>query len=219
MRLRNVRYAPKLIAKHPELIKDVDETTKINLIESFKKKRPLEVEIGAGKGRFIHTLAQRQPEKNHIAIERFDSVIVRALEKAIEEPLENLLLLRMDARHIENVLAPNSVSKIYLNFSDPWPKVRHAKRRLTHPNYLSLYKRLLTSNGTIEFKTDNRTFFEYTLRSMNHAGMVFRYVSLDLHADDPPGNIMTEFEEKHSKHGPIYKITASFEEDEDEKDL
>ncbi len=219
MRLRKVSYAPKLIAKHPERIMDIDKDTKVDVKDFFPKEQPLEVEIGAGKGQFSHTLAQRQPDKNHIAIERFDSVIVRALEKVLSDPLDNLFLVRMDAKHLENILDSNVVKTLYLNFSDPWPKARHAKRRLTHPDYLSLYKKILAKDGRIEFKTDNRHFFEYTLKTMNRAGMTFHFLSFDLHEDNPPKNIMTEFEEKHSKNGPIYKLTASFEEDEHEKDV
>jgi len=217
MRLRNVPHAKKLIVRHPDKIVSLGGDEDILLNERFPKERPLEVEIGAGKGRFIHTLAKGNPTCDHIAVEKYDSVIIRALERVIDDPLPNLLLVRADAEHLDRFFRPRSLRRIYLNFSDPWPKKRHEKRRLTHPDFLAMYKELLEPGGRIEFKTDNRKFFEYSLKTMNRAGMRFLFLSLDLHSEELSDNIMTEFEERYGKNGPIYKITASFEEGHNEE--
>ncbi len=214
MRLRNVSYAKDKIAAYPDYIKDIafNETFSIDTLLK-DPSRPLHLEIGCGKGQFIHTMAQRYPHINFLAIEQYDSVIIRALEKMIEIPCENLFLLRMDAEHIATSIPENSLEKIYLNFSDPWPKVRHEKRRLTHQRFLKVYQKWLKPNGTIELKTDNKAFFAYSLMSLNAYGMMFRFITMDLHAEDLSGNITTEFEDKFKTEGPIYKLIATFEED------
>ncbi len=210
MRLRNVKHAEKKINNYPEYIISISRNERYLLNNAFKDRQPLVIEIGSGKGQFCHTLAKQHPEWNVLAIEKFDSVIIRALEKVLVEPLKNLYLVRMDAEQLGDCLHPHSIDKIFLNFSDPWPKARHEKRRLTHANFLAKYEKLLVENGRIEFKTDNRMLFEYSLMSMNAYGMIFHDISLDLHKDPVKGNIMTEFEERFSKQGPIYKIIASF---------
>ena len=210
MRLRRVKDAEKKISNHPEYILNIPRGEKYPLNQAFKHDAPLHIEIGSGKGQFIHEMAKRHPEINFIAIEKFDSAIVKILDKVLVEPLDNLYLVRMDAEYIKSCFKEHTIEKIYLNFSDPWPKVRHEKRRLTHSDFLSLYKTLLKENGIIEFKTDNRKFFEFSLISFQQFGLNFHEVSLDLHNDIEIDNIMTEFEEKFSKTGPIYKITASF---------
>ncbi len=212
MRLRNVHYAKDLILKHPEYIRNIPRGTSKNLFELFDNKKPLCLEIGAGKGQFIHNLAQQKPHVNFLAIEQFDSVIVRALEKQLDDPLDNVLLARMDAADLGGCLPKGSVSTIYLNFSDPWPKARHEKRRLSAPGYLDLYRYLLKPEGTIELKTDNRGFFEYSLKSIIDHGLDILDINLDLHQDEPEDNIMTEFEEKFKHEGPIYKLSATFKE-------
>ncbi len=219
MRLRNVKHAREKILKHPEYILAIGRSERYLLNNAFKDQKPLVLEIGAGKGQFSHQLAKKHPEWNVLAVEKFDNVIVRALEKVIVEPLNNLYLVRMDAEQLQACLHKNSVDKIYLNFSDPWPKARHEKRRLTHADFLDIYKSLLKPNGQIEFKTDNRGLFEFSLISMNQYGLLFDDISLDLHKDDVSDNIQTEFEERFSKQGPIYKITATFKEDNDETNL
>lgn len=219
MRLRNVPHAKRIIARHPDKIVSLAGDEDIVLNDRFPEEKPLEMEIGAGKGRFIHTLAKANPSCNHLAVEKFDNVIIRALERVVEDPLLNLLLVRADAENLKNFLRPRSVKRIYLNFSDPWPKKRHEKRRLTHPDFLAMYKEILKPGGRIEFKTDNRKFFEYSLKTMNRAGMRFLFLSLDLHSEERLDNIMTEFEERYGKDGPIYIITASFEEDHNEENV
>ena len=219
MRLRKVKHADKTIKNHPDKIIEIPRGSHVDLKDRIPEK-PLEIEIGAGKGQFIDQLSRKHPDTFFLAVERYDSVIVRALEKFIDEPRENVLLIQADASVLEDCLPSGSVDTIYLNFSDPWPKTRHAKRRLTHPSFLRMYKTLLKKDGVLEFKTDNRHFFEYSLSIMNAVGMVFTEISLDLHADHEPETlIMTEFEEKFSKEGPIYKLKAVFKEEPHEEDL
>ncbi len=212
MRLRNVEGARDKILENPEHITDIDFNETVNLAEKFTRKQPLHLEIGCGKGRFAHTMARANPEINVLAVEQFDSVIVRALEKQLSTPMNNLHLVRMDAQRIEAMIPDKSLDAIYLNFSDPWPKVRHEKRRLTNQFYLNQYQRMLKPGGRIEFKTDNRHFFEYSLQSFNAFGMRIDDLTLNLHADHYPENIMTEFEMKFKDDGPIYKTIVRFEE-------
>lgn len=213
MRLRYVKGAKDLIASHPDHILDNTENTPINIKQFFNNDRPVHIEIGMGKGQFIHTLAKNNKDINYIGIERFDSVIVRALEKQLEDPQDNILLLRTDAKDLITIFNQEKVERIYLNFSDPWPKDRHAKRRLTHKRFLDIYKELLTTDGELHFKTDNRLLFDYSLESLEEYGMNISYTSFDLHNSDYQGNIMTEFEERFSKLGnKINKLTATFKE-------
>jgi tRNA (guanine-N7-)-methyltransferase len=213
MRLRHVKGAKDLIASQKKYIHDNVDNTPINIHDFFNNDKPVHIEIGMGKGQFIHTLSKRNKEINYIGIERFDSVIVRALEKQVEDPQDNLLLLRTDAKDLITIFNQEKVDRIYLNFSDPWPKDRHAKRRLTHKNFLDIYKELLTTDGELHFKTDNLPLFEYSLESLEEYGMNIMYKSFDLHNSDFKGNIMTEFEERFSKLGnKINKLTATFKE-------
>jgi tRNA (guanine-N7-)-methyltransferase len=211
MRLKYVEGARELIEAHPNLVIDKQDPDKLFYEDLFEKNGPVHVEIGIGKGRFIHTLAKQNPDINYIGIEKFDSVIVRALEKAINEPLPNLKLIRVDAQAIPIILKDKSVEKVYLNFPDPWPKERHAKRRLTHRGFLSIYKDLLTENGEIHLKTDNDFLYNYSLEEMIYHDMEITYRTDDLHHSGFEGNIMTEFEEKFAKRGNnIFKLTAKF---------
>ena len=180
--------------------------------EIFKKKQSIHLELGCGKGQFIAKIAAKNPNINYIGIELFDSVIVCALERIVEaEKPANLRLLKVNGAKLQEYFAKGDVARVYLNFSDPWPKKRHAKRRLTHEGFLKLYESVLIDNGEIHFKTDNRGLFEYSLVSMNHYGMRLNYVSLDLHAEMPEDNIMTEYEEKFSAKGqPIYRLESQF---------
>lgn len=213
MRLRYVEGAKDLIASRPDLIIDInkDNETFLDTSNIFKNDLPVHIEIGMGKGKFIYTLAKQNSNINFIGIERFDSVIVRALEKVVEEPLSNLMLLRTDASDLRKIFRRDTISRIYLNFSDPWPKDRHAKRRLTHKNFLGIYKDILKENCELHFKTDNRVLFQYSFEELTDYPMNITYMELDLHNSDFKGNIMTEFEEKFSKLGnKIYKLTARF---------
>ncbi len=214
MRLRKVEGATDLINSHPEyIVNNIDNST-IDIKKYFDNEHPIHVELGMGKGQFIYTLAKQNPDINYIGVEMFDSVIVRALEKLIEEPLPNVLLVRTDASFLPQIFDIR-FDRLYLNFSDPWPKERHAKRRLTNRRFLKLYKQFLTSNGEVHFKTDNRDLFDYSVEEVQEFGMEVTYLSYDLHQEDNDGNIMTEFEERYSKKGnKINKLIARFEEDQ-----
>ena len=179
----------------------------------FEKEQPIYIEVGMGKGQFMIGMAKQNPHLNFIGIEKFDSVMVRALEKVLEAgELPNLKLLKIDAEDLTDIFAENEVEGVYLNFSDPWPKPRHAKRRLTHENFLTRYEQITVPNGYLRFKTDNRLLFEYSLVSVTGYGMKLEDVALDLHQREAlDWNIMTEYEEKFSAKGqPIYRLEAQF---------
>lgn len=175
----------------------------------FQNSNPLHIEIGCGKGKFITTLASLNPNINYVAIEKYDSVLLRASEKLAEIELPNLKLILLDATHIEDVFAEQEVSRIYINFSDPWPKAAHKKRRLTYKTFLESYEHILKSDGAVYQKTDNRKLFEFSLESFNENNWLLSNISLDLHQDKDISNIETEFEEKWSKLGPIYRLEAT----------
>ncbi|WP_422122870.1 tRNA (guanosine(46)-N7)-methyltransferase TrmB [Planococcus sp. X10-3] len=213
MRARYKPWAAELIEAHPEIIIPEPANLKGKWQEEFGNANPLHIEAGSGKGRFVTGLALANPEINYIGIELFDSVIVTALQTVLETEggIPNLRLLRVNAQEMESFFAKNEVDRMYLNFSDPWPKTRHAKRRLTHESFLKLYETVLPKNGEIHFKTDNRGLFEYSLTSISDYGMLLKDVSLDLHANEPEWNIMTEYEEKFMKKGqPIYRMEAQY---------
>ncbi len=210
MRLRNVPRAGEIIENSPLVVKTPEEY-RGRWEEAFSRKAPLHIEIGMGKGRFIVEMARRHPEINYIGIEMQTSVLFRAVEKLQqEEPISNLLFLCITAEKLEGVFAPGEVDQIYLNFSDPWPKDRHHKRRLTSREHLSLYEKFLASEGCVEFKTDNEGLFRFSLEEAPAAGWELTFVSENLHEDPRMGeNVMTEYEEKFSSKGqPIYKMCA-----------
>ncbi len=210
MRLRHVKGAKEKIKNHPEFIIDHKKGDRLLLDEQFNKDK-IHVEIGMGKGQFIYTLAQNNPDIQFVGIEKYDSVIVRALEKLIEEPLDNLLLLRADANFLLDFFNENSLDRVYLTFSDPWPKNRHEKRRLTHHRFLKMYETLLKDDGDLHFKTDNDPFFEYSVESIESYPMTITYLTHNLHDDSNHPNIMTEFEEKFKKlNQHINKLVAEF---------
>lgn len=213
MRSRFKPWAADLIDTHPEIVIPDPEHKKGKWQEVFGNENPLHIEAGTGKGRFIIGMAIANPQINYIGIELFDSVIVTALETILEneEEIPNLRLLKVNAKDIADYFEKGEVDRLYLNFSDPWPKKRHAKRRLTHESFLKLYEAVLPEQGEIHFKTDNRKLFEYSLTSISEYGMLLKEVSLDLHDNEPEWNIMTEYEEKFSKKGqPIYRMEAQF---------
>lgn len=215
MRLRNKPWAIKLVADHPEsVLQDPDPTQKIDWTKRFDKQQPLEIEIGSGKGRFITTLAERHPERNYVALEIQTTAAGIILRTKLEKKLTNLQILRGDAANLDGYFAKNSSDAIYLNFSDPWPKKRHEKRRLTYRTFLAKYQYVLKSDGHLDFKTDNAGLFAYSLKSMNNFGMHFDFVSVDLHHEKPEilaQNIETEYEHKFAAKGnPIYALRANF---------
>ena len=208
MRLKNVSGARETIDASAFTIPE-PEVWKGRWQEVFGRQAPLHIEIGMGKGQFLTALAAEHPDINYIGIEKFSSVLVRAVQKQNELELPNLRLIRMDADSITDVFAPGEVDRIYLNFSDPWPKERHAKRRLTSVEFLRRYENILAKDGHVEFKTDNQPLFEFSLEAAEEAGWKLLAVTRDLHHDTAlnKGNIMTEYEERFSAQGnPICKM-------------
>ena len=198
MRLKNVPGSREKIAESEYVVKESAPKWE----ELFKNENPVHVEIGMGKGAFITKMAQRFPKINYVGIEKYSSVLVRALEKQEELMLPNLLFLRMEAEYIEDVFDEGSIERIYLNFSDPWPKERHAKRRLTSKAFLKRYENILKEGGEIEFKTDNTALFEFSLEEARAAGWEILFETQDLHGSEfAAENIMTEYEEKFSAMG------------------
>lgn len=176
--------------------------------EHFGNGRPIYTEIGMGKGRFLMDNARRYPDINYIGIEKYSSVLLRGMQKLDEEPLPNVVLIRMDAEYITQVFAPGEISRIYLNFSDPWPKERNAKRRLPSKQFLARYEQILADGGTVEFKTDNRPLFDFAVEEAGLSSWEMLICTYDLHADEElmKDNIMTEYEERFSSIGnPICK--------------
>lgn len=211
MRLRHKPWAKDFMVEHPDVVIFEDEKVK-DWKEIFGNENPIHVEVGTGKGQFVIGMAKANPDVNYIGIEHFDSVIVSALEKVIEaDKPSNLRLIRGNGANLEELFKEGELDRLFLNFSDPWPKTRHAKRRLTHGTFLKRYENVLKKDGEIHFKTDNRKLFEYSLVSMAEYGMILKDVSLDLHAEMPEDNIMTEYEEKFSAKGqPIYRLESYF---------
>ena len=206
MRLRNVRGASEIIEKSLYVIQNPEEY-KGNFKSLFNNNNPLHIEIGMGKGDFIIGMAKKYPNINFIGVEKFDSVIVRAIEK-LEEDIPNLKLIRMDATSIEDVFY-KEVDTIYLNFSDPWPKNRHEHRRLSSEVFLKRYDGLFKSDKKIIMKTDNRKLFEFSIISLTDYNYKIEEISLNLYNDDIKDNVSTEYEKKfHEKGFPIYKIVV-----------
>ena len=211
MRLRNVKGAREALADSVFTINE-PEQYKGRWKELFGNDNAIHIEVGTGKGKFIIELAKQNPDINYIGIEKFSSVLIRAIEKQREEELSNLYFIRMDAENIENIFAEGEVDRIYLNFSDPWPKDRHAKRRLTSRQFFGRYDKVLAKDGRVEFKTDNRPLFDFSLEEVGLAGWNLAAVTYDLHNDEEmnAGNVMTEYEIKFSEEGnPIHKLIAN----------
>lgn len=202
MRLRNIPGARDAIAVSPWVIQKPEKHCG-HWKSVFGNEKPLHLEIGTGKGRFIMQLAQEHPEINYIGIEKYSSVLLRCLEKQEELQLQNLVFIRGDAELINTFFSDGEIEKIYLNFSDPWPKERHARRRLPSSEYLRRYDRILAQGGTIEFKTDNRGLFDFAVDETAQSAFEIVQITYDLHNDPVMniGNIMTEYEEKFSKKG------------------
>lgn len=206
MRLRNVKNKKEILAECSNLIIEPKQLCG-KWHSLFQNNNPIYIEIGMGKGNFIIENAKRYPNINFIGIEKYDSVIARAIEK-IPEDMANLRLIRMDAKTIDEVFC-HEISRIYLNFSDPWPKKRHHRRRLTSEVFLKKYDSLFVTDKVIYQKTDNRDLFESSLLSLSNYGYKFEDVSLDLHNSDYENNIMTEYEQKFVEKGNIiYYLVA-----------
>ena len=206
MRLRHITGCEEFVNNHRLTISDPE-------LKKGSWPHPLHVEIGMGKGRFIREMAKLNPDIYYIGIERYESVIQKAIERKERDEeagivSDNINFICMDAEKLADIFAPGEIDKIYLNFSDPWPKARHEHRRLTSPRFMKIYDSVLAKDGTVEFKTDNETLFDYSLESIPASGWQLIYVTRDLHSEDVP-NVMTEYEEKFSSKGnPIYKLIA-----------
>lgn len=213
MRLRNIPGADASIAAHNMVVSEAGKY-RGKWQEVFGNRYPLRIEIGMGKGQFILNLAKQNPDVNYIGIERYSSVLLRGTEKFDTEEfqhLKNIRFICMDAATLPEVFAPEEVERIYLNFSDPWPKARHARRRLTSKEFLACYDKVLAKDGQVEFKTDNRGLFDFSVEEVPEAGWNIEACTYHLHEDAVlnKGNIMTEYEEKFSSMGnPIHKLIA-----------
>ena len=220
MRMRKKKYLDERIDAVSELILDtrseerdfhkaIEEKELFDYKEIFGNDNPVRMEIGCGKGQFIFELAQRHPDINFIAVEKVRNVIVGAVEKAQSIGLTNVRFICGAAEYLPKYIPENSIELIYLNFSCPYPKVRYAKHRLTHRDFLAIYDKLLTEKGEIHQKTDNMHFFEFSIGEFSAADYRIENVSLDLHNSDFEGNIVTEYEKRFSDLGqPIYRLEA-----------
>lgn len=209
MRLRHIPGSEEEIAASPYVIQN-PSGRKGCWKDVFGNENPIEIEIGMGKGRFIMELAALHPNINYVGIERYPSVLLRGLQKRADLELNNIYFMCVDAKNLAEIYAPGEVEKIYLNFSDPWPKDRHEKRRLTSEDFMAVYNQILRPDGVVEFKTDNRGLFDYSLEAIPRAGWKIADYTYDLHHSEMGvGNVMTEYEEKFSSKGnPIYKLIA-----------
>jgi len=210
MRLRNIPGAREEMLVNPLIVQD-PARLRGRWHEEFGNDRPIHIEIGAGKGQFILTLAQRNPDINYIAIEKYASVLLRILTRQEELLLPNLRLIRVNAETVCDIFAEGEVDRIYLNFSDPWPKDRHAKRRLTSDRFLSLYRVILAPEGHLEFKTDNVSLFDFSLAEAEANGWTLSQVCRDLHNSAYASeNVTTEYEDRFSAEGnPICRLVAA----------
>lgn len=212
MRLRNVPGSREVIADSAMSVNNPREY-KGKWNEVFGNDNPVQIEIGMGKGKFITRLALENPDINYVGIEKYSSVLIRAIEKceALDTEIKNLKFIRMEAEYICDVFEKGEADKIYLNFSDPWPKDRHAKRRLTSKQFFDRYNVVLKQDGVVEFKTDNDLLFRFSLEQVPEAGWILDKYTWDLHNDAEmvQGNVMTEYESRFSAKGnPIHKLIA-----------
>ncbi len=209
MRLRNIKGSREIVAANDYVVQE-PEKWKGQWKSLFGNDNPLHIEIGMGKGRFIMEMASRNPQINYIGIEKYSSVLLRALEKSKETELTNLFFIRFDAEYLNDIFSSEELDRIYLNFSDPWPKDRHAKRRLTSKEFLAKYNLCLKKEGEVIFKTDNRLLFDFSVEEAGIAGWQLREVTYDLHHSEyVEGNVMTEYEERFSAMGnPIHRLVA-----------
>ncbi|MBQ5445947.1 MAG: tRNA (guanosine(46)-N7)-methyltransferase TrmB [Lachnospiraceae bacterium] len=213
MRLRNVRGSREAIADSEFTINDFKEY-KGKWREIFGNDNPIRIEIGMGKGKFITEMAMNNPDINYIGIEKYSSVLIRAVEKRRELEIDNLFFIRMDAVEIEDAFEKGEIDRIYLNFSDPWPKDRHAKRRLTSRQFFERYDKILKDDGIIEFKTDNKDLFDFSLEEVKETKFKVINYTYDLHGDTDAeiyrGNVTTEYEDKFVEKGnKICKLVAT----------
>lgn len=192
MRLRRKPWIPAALAEFDGLLLRPEEERRGRWHEAFGRPAPLHVEVGTGKGRFVSLMASRDPHLNYLGVEREEEVLYYAACKAREAEAANLRLLAADVSKLAELFAPGEIDRLYINFCDPWPKKRHAKRRLTHTGFLALYRQVVKAGGEVHFKTDNRGLFEFSLEQFAEAGLPVREVTFDLAAEERADNIMTE---------------------------
>ena len=212
MRVRNRKGATELLEAHPQYVILNPADAKGRWQEIFANDHPIHIEVGSGKGAFVSGMAKANPEINYIGIDIQKSVLSYALDKVLATDVPNIKLLWVDGSDLTDYFEEGEIDRLYLNFSDPWPKKRHEKRRLTYQSFLATYQQILPENGEIHFKTDNRGLFEYSLVSFSQYGMKLKGVWLDLHASDFEDNVLTEYEQKFANKGQvIYRVEAAFE--------
>ncbi len=212
MRVRNRKGATELLEAHPQYVMLNPADAKGRWREIFGNDHPIHVEVGSGKGAFVSGMAKANPKINYIGIDIQKSVLSYALDKVLATDVPNIKLLWVDGSDLTDYFEEGEIDRLYLNFSDPWPKKRHEKRRLTYQSFLATYQQILPENGEIHFKTDNRGLFEYSLVSFSQYGMKLKGVWLDLHASDFEDNVLTEYEQKFANKGQvIYRVEAAFE--------
>ena len=210
MRLRNIPGAESALREYPAFV-DNPVSYKGRWKDRFGNDNPIHIEIGCGKGRFINTLAERHPDVNFIAVELKAEVVLRAVQRTEYREIPNLAFVQFDASKLTELFADHEVSRLYLNFSDPWPKTRHAKRRLTYASFLQTYRQVLKEDGEIHLKTDNEPLFEFSLNQFAGEHFQMRNITFDLHQSKlAADNVMTEYEERFSSRGQrIYCVEAS----------
>lgn len=210
MRMRKKKHLDVRLERVRFMLLDNPTDYKGKWLQYFKQDLPLSIEVGCGKGRFIIEHAKQNPNELFIGVEREIGALLTALESSASLNLPNLIFIACDGNILTDIFEKGEVDRVFLNFSDPWPPKKHAKRRLTHSNFLKLYQEILKPSGKVEFKTDNQRLFEFSLNEMSMFGMTLSEISLDLHSTDTP-NIMTEYEEKFSSQGmPIYRLVGRF---------
>jgi tRNA (guanine-N7-)-methyltransferase len=209
MRVKHKPWAKDQLAAHKDWVISNPQDKKGQWHHVFQNEYPIHIEIGTGKGQFIVGMAEAHPEINFIGIEFQPSIIVEALDKLLDRPLKNVRLINVNAADLHEFFSEGEIATIYLNFSDPWPKNRHEKRRLTYTSFLENYKRVLGGKGKIELKTDNQGLFEYSLESFSASDLLLKNICLNLHAKNDLKNVKTEYEEKFSKKGQhIFRCEA-----------
>lgn len=210
MRLRNIPGAESALAEYPTFVQN-PVSFKGKWYERFGNNNPIHVEIGCGKGRFINTLAALHPDINFIAVELKAEVVLRAVQRTEYREIPNLAFVQYNAAMLTDLFADHEITRLYLNFSDPWPKTRHAKRRLTYSSFLQTYRQVLKPDGEIHLKTDNEKLFEFSLNQMAAERFQLRNITFDLHQSKlAQDNVMTEYEERFSSRGQrIYRVEAA----------
>lgn len=207
MRLRRKPWVDEAIHEFDDFVvsrdQEIGEEKKGKWSEIFGRQAPLHVELGTGKGDFISQLAELHPDINYIGIEMQQDVLYSAAKKIAEKELKNVRLLVFNINHIEDIFAEGEVDRFYINFCDPWPKKRHAKRRLTYRDFLKRYAVILKEGGEIRFKTDNKDLFDFSVEEFEAMGWQLSDVTYDLHAAPVPGDVETEYEEKFSRKGNL----------------